>query len=566
MSLSSSIQLANNSLKAAQIGLQVVGQNIANANTPGYIREEVVYAPAGTQKKGDLVLGLGVKVEAIVQKVDSFLENRLRGAVSDRASAEAQEDALQQLEGLIGELTDTDLSTSLNNFFNSVSEVLNQPESVTVRNLAVLQGDTLARDIQQIHRRAVEIRNHLNGEIENISGDINRLTKEIAELNFRIAETEGGGSSSSDAVGLRDQRLEALSELSEIIEIRALEQPDGTVSVYAEGDFLVLGRDRREVGITSVDGDGLVTSEIRIVATDSPLQAASGRLAGLYAARDSGGVGAFIDRLNTLAESLVFEFNRVFSGGQGLTGYETLTSEVIVTEPDSALDAAGLPFTPENGSFDVLVRNEQTGLTSTQTILVDLNGLDEDLTASQLVAQINAIDGLTAQFDVTGKVQIDSADADTTFAFANDTSGVLAALGINTFFTGSSASDIGVSSVLREDPSKFAASREGIGEDTENAVDLAAFPDRILNTQTNETISSLYDRLVNETVQASTVAQSVADGFRVFESQLEGEKLGISGVNLDEEAVRMITLQRTYQASARYIATIAELLEVLVNL
>ena len=89
MSLSSSISLAANTLQATQIGLQVVGQNIANANTPGYIREEVVLSPADTQQKGGLLLGLGVKVHAVVQKIDLYLEERLRSSISDRAGAEA---------------------------------------------------------------------------------------------------------------------------------------------------------------------------------------------------------------------------------------------------------------------------------------------------------------------------------------------------------------------------------------------------------------------------------------------------------------------------------------------
>ena len=83
MSLFGSIQQANNSLRTAQIGLQVVGQNIANVNTPGYAREEVLQTPAPTQKMGGLLLGLGVQVEGIVQKVDRFLDQRVRAATSD---------------------------------------------------------------------------------------------------------------------------------------------------------------------------------------------------------------------------------------------------------------------------------------------------------------------------------------------------------------------------------------------------------------------------------------------------------------------------------------------------
>src|SRR5574340_527133 len=134
MSLFGSIRLAANTLRANDIALQVVGQNIANANTPGYIREEVILEPGPTQRMGNLLLGLGVDVAAVVQKIDLFLEERLRGSVSDRVDAETLQNAYLELEGIVGELSDTDLSTSLNLFFSSISEILNQPESVSVRN------------------------------------------------------------------------------------------------------------------------------------------------------------------------------------------------------------------------------------------------------------------------------------------------------------------------------------------------------------------------------------------------------------------------------------------------
>ena len=144
MSLFSSLQQASNALNAAQIGLQVTGNNIANVNTPDYLRQRVIYTPAPTQRIGNLRLGLGVQVEAIVQQVDLFLEERLRGSRSDLAKGEAQENTYLQLDALIGELSDTDLSTSLNNFFGSINDILNQPEDPGVRNLSILRGETLA--------------------------------------------------------------------------------------------------------------------------------------------------------------------------------------------------------------------------------------------------------------------------------------------------------------------------------------------------------------------------------------------------------------------------------------
>src|SRR3989304_1297778 len=227
MSLFGSIRMAGNSLRANDIALQVVGQNIANANPPGYIREELVLKPAVTQKLGGLLLGLGVQVEAVVQKVDRFLEERLRSAVSDRARAETLQQTYSQLEASIGELSDTDLSTSMNGFFSSISEILNQPESVIVRNLAVLQGQTLAQDISRMAQRVEDLRTYIDNRIQNMASDINRRIEQIADLNVKISEAEGGSVSKSDAVGLRDQRSNALEERAKRMDIRAIEQPDG---------------------------------------------------------------------------------------------------------------------------------------------------------------------------------------------------------------------------------------------------------------------------------------------------------------------------------------------------
>ena len=80
MSLFGSIQMGSNTLQAMQIGLQVVGNNIANANTPGYIRQEAEFIPAGVQKQGSLILGLGVKVNGITEQIDKFVQARLVGA------------------------------------------------------------------------------------------------------------------------------------------------------------------------------------------------------------------------------------------------------------------------------------------------------------------------------------------------------------------------------------------------------------------------------------------------------------------------------------------------------
>ena len=565
MSLFSSMQLASNTLRTNEIALQVAGQNIANSNTPGYIREEVQLTPAATQRNGKLLLGLGVQVEAVVQKIDRFLEERLRGAVSERVNAETQENAFAQLEGVIGEMSDTDLSTILTSFFSSVADILNQPESVSVRNLAALQGVTVSREINRLYSRTAEMRSDLNDRIIDMSDNINRLTHEIRDLNIKIADTEGGNTSASDAVGLRDQRLIALEELAELINIRIQEQPSGGLVVYSGGDFLVFEGIAREVEVVLDSDRGLSIADIHLVETDAPLDPTGGELRGLLDARDQV-MGGFLSNLDDFAQTLAFEFNKLYSRGQGLRGFEQVTSEFQVDDVDEPLSAAGLDYTPENGAFQIMVHNTQTEQTLTTDIVVDLNGFGQDLTLEDLAEQLDAVEGLAATTTADKRLSITTVSDELEFAFAGDTSGVLAALGINTFFSGTGASNLGVSEVVRDDPAKFAASAGGIRHDTENAIDLAAFLDFRIESKNSASLSVLYDQMIGETTQASSITRAEADGARVFEETLRGQKLAISGVSLDEEAVRMIAFQRAYQASARYIATLDELFEILVSL
>ncbi|MBN2023108.1 MAG: flagellar hook-associated protein FlgK [Pirellulales bacterium] len=565
MSLFSSIRMAGNTLQVNDIALQVVGQNIANANTPGYIREEVILSPAPTQRRGNLLLGMGVMCDAVVQLIDNFLEERLRGATSEEASGNTLEQTHTDLEELIGELDETDLSTSMTKFFSAISEILNQPESLSVRHLAVLQGETLTTDINRLAQRVAELRVDVNGRIQDMAADMNRLIEEIRVLNVRIAETEGGNVSASDAVGLRDQRLVALTSLAEMINIRVVEQQSGCVTVYAGGDYLVFEGVSREVEVHLSSDRGLSVADIYLTDTQAPLDIDSGMLNGLITSRDDV-LGDFLDRLDEFARTFIFEFNKVFSGGQGMTGFDEVTGTYQAAQTDVPLNQAGLPYTPTNGSFEVLVHNNRTGLTQTTDVLVDLNGIDRDMTLEDLRDTLNAIDGISAEITLNRALKITSTDSNQQFGFGNDTSGVLAALGINTFFDGLGAMSLSVNSVVRADSSKFTASRGGIGADTDNAVAMANFNDMPIASEGGVSLNVLYDQMIGDTTQGATVATAAAESARVYRISLEGQKMAMSGVNLDEEAVRMLAYQRSFQASARYIAALDELFEMLVSL
>jgi flagellar hook-associated protein 1 FlgK len=565
MSLFAAIQQSAAALKVNELGLQVVGNNIANANTPGYIRQELVQTPAiGRQYEG-VIIGNGVRAVGVVQKLDEFVVERLRQTDSSLASSETLNEIYNQIESIFGEMTDSDLSSQLSEFSNSINDLLNQPGNDSLRRLVIERAQTLSTNIRNTSQQFSDIGSNLNQRVRESANEINRLTERVAKLNQRIVETEGGRTSGSDAVGLRDERLKVLQDLAKIVDIRAEEQASGSVTVFVGGEYLVAEGIQRPVNIGLRDDGTKVVPEVRLVDTDSPLRVNGGRLQGLYQARD-GALAGIQNDLDQFARDLIEQFNRIHSQGQGLQGFSEVTSSFATDDPTAPLDVNGFPIQVENGEFKIQVTDLGTGIGKTHSIRVKLQGGTDDTTLADVQQAVDAISGVSAMITAEGKLRIAADTSQLQFSFQEDTSGLLAASGMNTFFVGDSASTIDINSVVRKDPRMLAASLTGVGSGTENALKLAAAFDEPLAGLSGRSIKESFEDIVVRTTQDINVQSGVSDGLRNFYKTLEGQHLSISGVNLDEEAVKMIFYQRAFQASSRVIQASSELLEVLVNL
>jgi len=562
MSLIGTIQQSAGALQAAQIGLQVVGNNIANANTSGYIRQQLEQASANAVRDGGLIKGLGVRTTGIVQTVDKALAERMYGAKSALDGAEALQRAYSQLEEITTDLDNTGLSQQLSLFNNSLHELSAQPSDRALREFVVLQGETLATNIRRTRDAVLERRELWDGELANLTSKINHLSNRIADLNTQIAGIEGGGLIQSDATGLRDQRYRDLEELSGILSINVQEQESGAVSVFIGGDYLINKGNYRDV--YTAYNDKLKGTEIRIVETDSPLQTKEGVLVGTMKARD-GVFGAFVDTLDTMAAGLIRSFNELHSQGQGRRGYRELVG-FTKTETLVPLTRANLPWTPANGTFDVNVVDDTGELVSTHRINVQMLDKTSDSTVASIVADIDAIPGLQASVTSDGRVSIASDSPVARFTFGEDTSGFLAAAGINSFFTGDSASNIGVNELLLEDSDYLAISSGGIGADTEVLNQLVDLVDVPLEPLDGRSVRETYEDTVSSLGQQISLQQNTTIGLKDFYSTLQSQHLAITGVNIDEESIRMIAYQRAFQASSRVIAAASEMLELLVAL
>ena len=311
---------------------------------------------------------------------------------------------------------------------------------------------------------------------------------------------------------------------------------------------------------------GQTVADLRIAGTNTLLSPSSGELAGLLNARDTM-LPAFLNDLNQFADTLISGFNQVYASGQGLSGYTTATSEFAVNDPNQALNATGLAFPPTQRivpgarhqpghRFDADQQHQRQSQRFHRT----------DTTLAQLAAALNGVNGISASIGSDNRLTIASHLAQREFSFANDSSGVLTALGINTFFSGTTALDIGVNPDVLNNPSLFAASQGGIGADTNNAVQLSQFPNQSLASQNGNTLTDLYNNMVNNVTQGSAQAQSTAASADAYAQSLSNQQLATSGVSIDEETIKMMSYQADYQATAHYISTLESLLQLLTQI
>lgn len=560
------IQQSAAALRVAEIGMQIVGNNVANVNTPGYIRQELLQQTAIGLKIGHLTLGYGVRATGVVGKVDNYLTEQMRQALSELSRSQTLTDTYAEYESIFQELSSEDISTAMSEFTNAFSDLANQPGSDSLRSLVIERGNNLANDIKDFRTRMLNVGNNFDNKIKVAASEVNRITKEIAAINIRVASIEAGGTTGTEAVGLRDDRMVLLNELATYLDIRTQETPTGTTTVYLGGDYLVADGFSREVKAQQSVNSGKFNTELLLVDTDAPLQIKGGSIGGLIESRDQVIQGT-LDEFDDYVSQMIERVNAIHSQGQGTKGFSEITSSRKVSSSSTELENAGLPSPVENGSFQIQTHDSVSGLSKTYTIPVDMDGLGSDTNLLMLAQSINNdIGGLTATITEDNRLSITSESETITFSFQNDTSGVLNALGINTFFTGEDAFDIAVNDVIKNDPTLLAASLEGVGRTTGNAVKLSEAIDAPVPEWGGKSVRDLYEGMAVRLTQEASAMTTRNEGYRNYYSSLESKHLGISGVNLDEEAVKLINYQRAYQASSRVIATSNELLGYLMEL
>lgn len=559
MSLIGTLNLARNGLTINQAAIQTTGNNIANVGNPNYTRQRAdITTASDTRYAPGIYIGNGARLDGVRRQIDEALEGRLRNSLSDAQSATTEQQWLSRVEAVFNELSDEDLSTQLSKFFNAWSDLANKPQDLGLRQVILQNGTSVATWFNQMDSEIESLRSDLASKLKSSALQADTLAQQIADLNVAIVRDEAGGT--GEAMGLRDQRDAKLKELSGLMDIRTVEQSNGVVNVYIGSEPLVF--DGRSNGVTTRTEtiDGRAVTKVVFKSNNGELKTESGEIGGLLKAHDS--LDSTDQKLDQLASALTFELNKIHSSGQGLEGYTQVVGTTTVADSTVALNnpAAGLKQLPKSGSFVVHLKDKVSGLQTSTMIQVDLDGSGTDTSLDDLIAQLDAIDGITAANN-GGRLQITSDNAPSSeISFSQDSSGVLASLGINTFFSGTDASTIKVNSQLLSNPQKLAAAKNGNSGDNQTARAIADLENIPLASLNGSSLASSYEGMVSDIATRASTASANAEAASVVVETLQAQREVLSGVSLDEEAINLMRYQRAFQGAARVVTVVDELM------
>lgn len=318
---SSILSVGQSALAAAQAGLATTGHNIANANTPGYSRQIVLQASAGSQNAGFGYVGKGAAVADVRRVFNDLLATQVRSAQSTQNQVQAYYDQIKQIDNQLADTT-SGLSPVLQDFFKGIQDLAANPNAAASRQAALSSAQALAARFQSLDGQLKEVEQSVNSQITSAVTAINTHAAQIAKLNDAIEKAAGNGDGhvSND---LLDQRDYAITQLSKEIKTTVVKQGNSFNILIGSGQPLVVGAKTQDLTVVASDTN---RNRMQIAYHSNgklvPLSESSlsgGRLGGLLEFR-SKSMEPAQNALGRVAIGLAITFNAQHNLGQDQTG------------------------------------------------------------------------------------------------------------------------------------------------------------------------------------------------------------------------------------------------------
>ena len=553
----STLSSAKLGLLAQQLAIEVTGQNVANIETEGYSRQDVSFeanTPRGHIKYGGLhQLGTGVRIASIERAHDQFLFTQIMDEGDLTGSTEVKKEIFEQLEVLFNEGSGRSLNDALSLFFSSIHDLATNARGLPERVDLISKAEHLASTFNQTGNQLFTIQRNIDATIETEVAKINTLTTQIGKLNESIHANEP--TSQYKANDLRDNRDRLVKELSKKIDIQLVQESDNQISLtLKDGTALVL-KDQVFDLSTSINANNESFNDVYIDTGSTTKNITStikgGELRGYLDMRDTE-VESILDKTNILSGSFIQEFNSIHREGFGIdgsSGLDFFTPLDVTVDHDA--DNTGTAVVSMTNASPTTVSVDEFEIAFTGSDTFTLNNLTTNPSSGTFTfttgSTFNIKDGLA------GAISGTAASGDkVTFSVSED-----------------AASLMSVSSTITADGQKIAAGTTTNG-DGGNALLMADLQNGLVFnsvTWSSESGSFTFDEYYNAVVSTigieSFSAQAILRQQEGVMLQLNSRRESISGVSIDEEMIKMIKFQQAYNASARMISMVDEMLDTL---
>lgn len=334
--VNSLMNLAQQTLMNDQAALNVVSNNVSNANTAGYTRQVVSWQTRDSVTIGSSSVGQGASVTTSSVR-DRILEQRLQQQIQTQAQSATLASSLSQIENVFGlsdtstSATSTQIGSALDSFSSAASALTASPSSSSVRQSVITAAGNVATAFNSASAQLQGIASDLDQQVSGTVSNINNLLTTIATLNQQITST----SPNADAGALEDQRQQAIQQLSQYIGLNQITtENNGLTLTTTNGAVLVSGSNAYAIGTT------LVSGTTHLLAGDSGQDITSGitggSLGGLLKVRDQI-LPSYQSALDSLAYNFATTVNQINT--QGLDGNGNAGASLFNT-PSSATGAA----------------------------------------------------------------------------------------------------------------------------------------------------------------------------------------------------------------------------------
>ncbi len=246
------LSIARSGMMASQAQISTASQNVTNAQTPGYSRQRVTLVQGIPEQLPYGTFGTGVLVKNVERMRDELLDGSYRRDAGTAAFAEKRRDALQAVEGVLGEPSNSGLATGLEQLWAAWSDLSVNPDSSAARGVVRQRGAQVATQLNTFGNQIEDARTTARTQVLQTVDRVNQLSSQVANINARIVAAEASGVQAPD---MRDQRDQKIDELSSLIGATAYPQADGSVNINVGGDSIVDGADYKLVRVQALKSD-----------------------------------------------------------------------------------------------------------------------------------------------------------------------------------------------------------------------------------------------------------------------------------------------------------------------